>query len=141
MTVFVLSHNLQLNSPLTPAYSAQDLAKGLMDSSSDFSSADPLDHPHWLVRLESALSVNDMANELVRAWKAFRLNQGHSSDHTFLALGGRKDSAALPNAPLQLGYWGVDFVECANPNVFLESINWDALKSARPIDAVFEIRS
>ena len=139
MTVFVLSHNLQINSPLAPAITANDLAKGLMRSSTEFTSSDPLEHPHWLVKLESNLTVNDMATELLRAWKTFRLSQGQSVDHTFLAVGGRKDSAALPNSPLQIGYWGVDFVECADRDGFLQSINWDALKSARKADAVFEI--
>ena len=141
MTVFVVSHNLQLNSPQTPDFSAEQLAKGLMHHSTAFSCSDALDHPHWLVKLESDLSVNDMANELVRAWKAFRIHQGHSVDHSCLALGGRKDSGALPEAPLQMGSWGVDFVECTDPDTFLASINWDALKSARPSDGIFELRA
>ena len=37
--------------------------------------------------------------------------------------------------------WGVDFVECADPDTFLASINWDALKSARPSDGIFELRA
>lgn len=141
MTVFVVSHNLQLNSPLTPDLSANELAKGLMHNSSKFYCSDALDHPHWLIKLESDLSVEDMANELVRAWKAFRISEGHSVSHSYLALGGRKDSTALPGAPLQMGSWGVDFVECADPDEFLSSINWDALKSSRPADGIFEIRA
>lgn len=93
------------------------------------------------MKLESNLPVNDMANELVRAWKAFRISEGHSVSHSCLALGGRKDSNALPGAPLQMGNWGVDFVECADPDEFLSSINWDALKSSRPADGIFEIRA
>ena len=112
-----------------------------MRSSKVFSSSEPLAHPHWLVKLESNLPVNDMANELVRAWKAFRISEGHSVSHSYLALGGRKDSTALPGAPLQMGNWGVDFVECADPDEFLSSINWDALKSSRPADGIFEIRA
>ena len=141
MTVFVISHNLQLKSPLTPDFSSHELAKGLMHNSSKFYSSDALAHPHWLVKLESDLSVDDMAKELVRAWKAFRQSEGHSVTHSFLALGGRKDSTALPGAPLQMGSWGVDFVECADPDEFLASINWDALKSSRPADGIFELKA
>ena len=58
-----------------------------------------------------------------------------------LALGGRKDSAGAPGSPLQEGYWGVDVVETQDPKAFLTAINWDALKSTRPQEAVFEISS
>ena len=141
MTTFVLSHNLQINSESTPPFSGEVLATGLVSSSSVLKSAVALNHSHWLVRIESELPPEDMASELVKAWKIFRLDQGHSVDHSWIALGGRKDSAAMTSsAPLQEGYWGVDVVECTNPDAFLESINWDALKSGRPGDAVFEYR-
>ena len=140
MTVFIISHNLQIVSELTPALTNQELASELMSNSSVFNASTPLDHSHWLVRLESDLEVNDLANELVQAWKNFRLKLGHSADHAFLALGGRKDSPATSASPLQSGFWGVDFVECKKPEQFLETINWNALKAGRPVDAVFEAR-
>ena len=37
--------------------------------------------------------------------------------------------------------WGVDVVECGDPDAFLESINWSALKGGRPADAVFEVKN
>ena len=87
MTIFVLSHNLQLESAVVPSISAEDLAQGLFGSSSLITKADALSHPHWLVRIESALSADEMANELVKAWKQYRLNQGHSTEHHWLASG------------------------------------------------------
>ena len=141
MTTFVISHNLQINSELTPALSGEDLATGLVNNSKVFTASAALNHPHWLARIESNLSATEMAEELVRAWKSFRLSQGHAADHSLIALGGRKDSQATAGAPLQQGSWGVDVVECSNPDLFLESINWNALKAARPADAVFEIRN
>ena len=140
MTVFIVSHNLQITSVDTPSLTGRDIASGLMNSSTAFKTSTPLDHPHWLVKLESDLEVSAMAEELIKAWKNFRLKQGHSTEHAFLALGGRKDSVANSASPLQAGYWGVDFVECQNSDQFLESINWNALKAGRPIDAVFEAR-
>ena len=117
------------------------MASGLFRSSTILKSAVALNHSHWLIRIESELSPEDMAIELVKAWKIFRLDQGNSVDHSWIALGGRKDSAAMTSSsPLQEGYWGVDVVECMNPDAFLESINWDALKAGRPEDAVFEYR-
>ena len=139
MTIFVLSHNLQVQSELVPSISAADLAEGLLSSSSSFSKAEALSHPHWLVRIESDLSAHEMAQELVKAWKNYRLIKKHNVDHHWLALGGRKDTSGSPGSPLTLGSWGVDVVECGNPNAFLESINWNALKAGRPSDAVFEV--
>ena len=95
MTTFVVSHNLQINSELTPALSGEVLASGLVSSSSVFKDAVALNHSHWLVKIESDLSPEVMADELVKAWKTFRLDQGHSVDHSWIALGGRKDSAAI----------------------------------------------
>ncbi|MDP7998720.1 MAG: DUF2656 family protein [Synechococcus sp. SP1 MAG] len=139
MTIFVLSHNLQVQSALVPSISAADLAEGLLSSSSSFSKAEALSHPHWLVRIESDLAAHEMAQELVKAWKQYRLIKKHNVDHHWLALGGRKDTSGSPGSPLTLGSWGVDVVECGNPDAFLESINWNALKAGRPSDAVFEV--
>jgi hypothetical protein len=139
MTIFVLSHNLQVQSELVPSISAADLAKGLMSSSSSFSNAEALSHPHWLLRIESHLAAHEMAQELLKAWKHSRLIQTHNIDQELLALGGRMDTAGSPGSPLPQGSWGVDVVECGNPDAFLESINWNALKAGRPSDAVFEV--
>ena len=105
------------------------------------SEAEALSHPHWLVRIESELAVDEMAQELVKAWKQYRLIQKHDVNHNWLALGGRKDTTGSPGSPLIQGSWGVDVVECSNPDAFLDSINWNALKAGRPSDAVFEVKN
>ena len=81
-----------------------------------------------------------MAHELVRTWKGFRRSAGHASGHNCLALGGRKDTLGSAGSPLQEGAWGVDVVECAEPDQFLLSINWEGLKGGRPSDAIFEVK-
>nr|WP_114993267.1 DUF2656 family protein [Synechococcus sp. UW179A] len=141
MTVFIVSHNLQITSDSVPAISAQELVEGLKVHSNAFDHAEALNHPHWLIRLESFLSAEEMAKELVESWKKFRISSSHSSEHHWLALGGRKDSPGSTGSPLQEGSWGVDVVECADPEQFLLGINWEALKGGRPSDAIFEIRS
>jgi|TARA_B100000674_G_C37940990_1_gene962608 hypothetical protein len=140
MTVFVVSHNLQITSDQVPSLSAQALVEALKSQSSVFSTAEALNHPHWLIRLESSLPPDAMAQELVQAWKKFRIASSHGSSHHWLALGGRKDSPGAAGSPLQEGSWGVDVVECADPEQFLIGINWEGLKSGRPSDAVFEIK-
>ena len=141
MTIFIVSHNLQITSDSVPAISAQALADGLKGHSNAFDHAEALNHPHWLIRLESSLSPEEMAKELVQVWKKFRISSSHGSEHHWLALGGRKDSPGSAGSPLQDGSWGVDVVECTNPEQFLLGINWEALKSGRPSDAVFEIKA
>ncbi|AKN61972.1 hypothetical protein WB44_13670 [Synechococcus sp. WH 8020] len=139
MQFFVLSHNLQIHSESVPSFTPSELAEGL-SLHSDHINTNALNHPHWMVLVESDLSHQELAREVVNAWKKFRNSLGHSMNHSFIALGGRKDSEATPGSPLQEGYWGVDVVECANPDSFLKSINWDALKASRPVDGVFEVR-
>jgi len=140
MTIFIVSHNLQVASEAVPPVSASDLADAFTKHSDLFTVSQALSHSHWLVRLESLLSASDMAAELVKAWKRYRQSENHNSDHYWLALGGRKDTPAMPGSPLQPGSWGVDVVECHEPEKFLQEINWPALKSARAAEAVFEIR-
>ena len=139
MTTFVLSHNLQITSDSVPAIDMQDLAEALVVNASAITAAQVLDHPHWALTCESSLEPVQLAHELVKAWKTYRQNNGHTSSHTVLALGGRKDSVGAPGSPLQEGYWGVDVVETQDPKAFLAAINWDGLKSTRPQEAVFEI--
>ncbi len=140
MTIFIVSHNLQVTSKAVPPLSASDLADAFIKNSDVFTVSQALSHAHWLVRLESSLSASDMAEDVVKSWKRYRQSEDQDSDHYWLALGGRKDTPAMPGSPLQTGSWGVDVVECHDPEKFIQEINWPALKSARPAEAVFEIR-
>ena len=140
MTCFVVSHNLQVLSEALPSLSPAVLAETLQASSQHISSAEDLQHPHWLVRIESELEASALAVELIRAWRAMRKGMGHGADHELLALGGRKDSPGMPGSPLQRGSWGVDVVETQDGNAFLKAIDWDGLKQGRPDDGVFNLR-
>ena len=141
MTCFVLSHNLQVQSSDLPPVSPVDLAAGLKAHSSRIHTAEPLDHPHWLLRLDAEGSADEVADALMEAWRAFRQASGHASNHHLLALGGRKDTDGVPGSPLQQGSWGVDVVETIDADAFLQMINWDGLKQGRPADGVFERRN
>ncbi|NBQ18849.1 MAG: DUF2656 domain-containing protein [Synechococcaceae bacterium WB5_2A_257] len=122
MTIFIVSHNLQINSAEVPAFSAAELADLLQNENPQLTSAIALNHPHWMLKVESELDVNNMAEALLDTWRLVRLKLGHTFNHTAIALGGRKDDNANPS----------------DSDAFLRSINWDALKSGRPVDAVFE---
>lgn len=139
MTTFLISHNLQLPSGSIPSLSASELAEGLQSQCSGVITAEPLSHHHWLVKLVSNIEPLELASQLVDAWASLRVEAGHDVNHAILALGGRKDSPASTGSPLDLGSWGVDVVETIDPKGFLEAINWQGLKAARPVDAVFEV--
>ena len=139
MTCFVISHNLQVHAQAVPSLAPAVLAETLQASSQCIKTAEPLDHPHWLVRIDSELDAIALAVELPRAWRAMRRMLGHGADHELLALGGRKDNPGMPGSPLQEGYWGVDVVETYDGGAFLKTINWDGLKQGRPVDGAFEV--
>ena len=139
MTCFVISHNLQVHAQAVPSLAPAVLAETLPASSQHINTAEALDHPHWLVRIDSELDAIALAVELPRAWRAMRRMLGHGADHELLALGGRKDNPGMPGSPLQEGYWGVDVVETYDGGAFLKTINWDGLKQGRPVDGVFEV--
>ena len=141
MTTFVISHNLQVNSSMVPAFNTQQLADELKSNSNLIVSSEVIEHPHWILSVSSNEAPQILAEELVRVWLMLRKKLGHNSDHKVLALGGRKDSKAMAGAPLQEGFWGVDVVETTDKDSFLQAINWEALKSGRPNDAVFEVFS
>ena len=141
MTTFVLSHNLQVQSDLVPALNFDQLAQALKSLSKNISSTTVLEHPHWKLSISTDLSPQDMAFDLVQTWLQYRGQLGHDMNHVVLALGGRRDSQASPGAPLQEGYWGVDLIETLDETAFLQAINWEALKSGRSEDAIFEVSS
>ena len=139
MTTFILSHNLQVHSEGVPALVNLELAEGLKSCSDSISSSEVINHPHWIIKITSSLSHAELAVELVKAWKAYRSKLGHQTDHTILALGGKKDTDAMPGAPLQKDFWGVDLVEVVDKTAFLNAINWEMLKASRNPDNIFEV--
>ena len=139
MTTFVLSHNLQIQSPTVPAFELQQLAEGLCRNTRLEISTEVLSHPHWLLSVTSEASPTELAQDLADAWLKLRGEMKHEDNHNILALGGRKDNPASPGSPLKEGFWGVDVVETVDVDNFLKSIDWAGLKATRPADAVFEI--
>ena len=139
VTQFVLSHNLQVDDPAVPALPFDMLAKALLETCDSVRSSEALDHPHWKIKLESDATPDVLAREIAKAWRMIRQSQGHGTAHAVMALGGRKDSDGNPGAPLQRGGWGVDVVETAAPDAFLQAINWAGLTAGRPADGVFEV--
>ena len=139
MTSFVLSHNPQTSPGMMATLSATDISEGLSYHSFGVFSTTALYHPHWMVKVESSADANVLAEKVLTSWRSFRHGLGDNNNYVILALGGRKDSATVLNSPLEQGFWGVDIIETRDPQGFLSSINWNALKETRPNDSVFEV--
>ncbi|WP_115010510.1 DUF2656 family protein [Synechococcus sp. N5] len=139
MTRFVLSHNLQIQDSAVPPLAFDALAKALAEQCNSVTASEALSHPHWKISLESTATPGQLAQEISQAWRKIRADQGHSTDHAVMALGGRKDSEGTPGAPLQQGGWGVDVVETRDPDGFLQAINWIGLTAGRPADGIFQL--
>lgn len=139
MTRFLLSHNLQISHELLPILNSSQIASALASTLPNGTNVIPVDHPHWLIQVDSGLDPIALAELILSSWRCMRSTCPEPSEYQLLALGGRKDCLASAGALLQEGDWGVDLVETAQTEAFMASINWTALKSGRPQDSVFEI--
>ncbi len=101
-----------------------------------------VDHPHWVVEViydEEKYTPTDVGQQCADALVAYRKTH-QPTDFTIMALGGIKDTPVTsPKPSLQTGEWGVDIVETADPEEFLEEIKWNKLAGAKPAEAVFRI--
>ncbi len=104
MAIFILSHNLQVQDSNVPALSPIKLAEGLSKHCSSIQASEPLDHGHWMVKVDSSVTPKELAEELTSGWLAMRASFGHHNNHAVMALGGRKDSEGTANSPLQKGF-------------------------------------
>ncbi len=101
-----------------------------------------IDNPHWVVEVSydadrySAKEVGQICADTLAQYRI-----GHKEENFYvMALGGVKTTPPSGKPPsLQMGEWGVDIVETASPEAFLEEINWDKLSGAKPPEAVFRV--
>ncbi len=140
----LLSHNFALTEgevhPLNREEFADVFTKGLADKSAV--SCNPIESPHWVVEVHYQTSeltpeaVGQLCAETLGAYrKAHR-----KSNFCVMALGGEKTTPPTGEPPsLQTGEWGVDVVETAAPEEFLEEINWDKLAGAKPAEKIFRV--
>ena len=84
-----------------PPLAFDALAQALAEQCDSVRASEALSHPHWKISLESTATPGQLAEEISQAWRKIRADQGHSTDHAVMALGGRKDSEGTPGAPLQ----------------------------------------
>ena len=101
-----------------------------------------IDNPHWVVEVSydaDRYSAKEVGQLCADTLAQYRIE--HKEENFYvMALGGVKTTSPTGKPPsLQTGEWGVDIVETASPEEFLEEINWDKLAAAKPAEAVFRI--
>ena len=75
-----------------------------------------------MIRIEAAVSVEQLAQELAHGWLAMRSQKGHKADHVVMALGGRKDTDGAPGSPLEKGFWVLMWWKVVAPMSFFRPL-------------------
>jgi hypothetical protein len=141
----LLSHNFNLTDERVPMLSREAFAAIFTEALADEQMQCRLiDHPHWVVEVCFGLELSPVqvgehcAQALLDARKT---SQPHPDQlPVILILGGLKTTPATGPLPaLQPGEWGVDVVETASAELFLQEIGWTATVEARSPDSVFKV--
>jgi Protein of unknown function (DUF2656) len=141
----LLSHNFNLTDERVPMLSREAFAaiftEGLADAQMQ---CRLIDHPHWAVEVRfgtelSPVQVGEQCAQVLL--EARKTHQPHPDQlPVILVLGGLKTTPATGPLPaLQPGEWGVDVVETASAEMFLQEIGWTETVATRSPDTVFKV--
>ncbi len=101
-----------------------------------------INHPHWIVEILFPIDISpvDVGAECASILAQHR-QQATGKRADILILGGVKTTPPTSPDPdaLQPGEWGVDVVETASGDRFLEGINWEATIAQKPTDSIFKV--
>jgi Protein of unknown function (DUF2656) len=135
----LLSHNFNIKSAQVPALSRSEFTAIFQAGLGEGYHCQEVDSPHWIVEV---LFPGDRSPQAVGEAVATALAAARKADVEILALGGLKSTPPTSSAPsaLQPGEWGVDVVETADGEAFLQSIDWANTVSGRSAETFFEVR-
>ena len=144
----LLSHNFNITNNELPALNREQFARVFVDGLKEKEDiqCSYIKNPHWVVEIifpaqkYEAKAIGQMCGEILTDKRKSSLTDSKLTTDT-LILGGQKTTPATSTSPtsLQIGEWGVDVVETAQAEVFLQSIRWDALTADKPSDGIFRI--
>lgn len=141
---FFLSHNYSISENIASILSPEQFYQVFRQNLPSSWQITALSHAHWRCQVITKEFVSIVSQNLVKALVDYRENQLQKKlPYSILALGGIKNtpSNSTDINSLQQGDWGVDIVEVENPDIFLESINWDNLIAGRLPDDIFKVIS
>lgn len=144
----LLSHNFNLKNNELPTLVREDFAQVFIDGlqKKENIQCSYLENPHWVVEILfpkeefEPREIGHMCGEiLINKRKSQQPDSKLLTDT--LILGGIKTTPATTMSPtsLQIGEWGVDVVETAQANVFLQDIAWEKMTTDKPSDDIFKI--
>ena len=135
----LLSHNFNIQSDQIPALSRSEFTAIFQAGLGAEYQCQEVASPHWIVEV---LFPGDRSPLVVGEAVATALAAARKADVEILALGGLKSTPPTSTAQgaLQPGEWGVDVVETANGQEFLQSIDWANTVSSRSAETFFEVR-
>jgi Protein of unknown function (DUF2656) len=144
----LLSHNFDLSGDRLPRLSRTEFADLFIEDLTDHTVQCRLvDHPHWIVEVRFAsaqISPQQVGELCAQILLQKRKTQQPDAAHLpeILILGGLKSTPATSDAPdaLQPGEWGVDVVETANAEQFLQGIQWAETVAGRSPDTIFKVK-
>ena len=144
----LLSHNFNLRNNELPALVREDFAGVFIDGlqGKENIQCNYIQNPHWVVEILypteefEAKEIGRMCGEILTSKRKSQQSDSKLPTDT-LILGGRKTSPATSMSPTSLksGEWGVDVVETAQAEVFLQDIAWEKMIADKPSDGIFKI--
>ena len=144
----LLSHNFNLRNNELPALVREDFAGVFIDGlqGKENIQCSYIQNPHWVVEILYPTAefepreIGQMCGEILTSKRRSQQSDSKLPTDT-LILGGRKTTPATTMSPtsLQIGEWGVDVVETAQANIFLQDIAWEKMTADKPSDDIFKI--
>lgn len=144
----LLSHNFNLRNNELPALVREDFAQVFIDGlqGTENIKCSYIQNPHWVVEILfpteefEPKEIGRMCGEILTSKRKSQQQNSKLSTDT-LILGGSKTTPATTMNPtsLQTGEWGVDVVETAQADVFLQDIGWEKMIADKPSDGIFKI--
>lgn len=144
----LLSHNFNLRNNELPALVREDFAQVFVDGlqGEENIQCSYIQNPHWVVEILFPTAefepkeIGRMCGEILTSKRKSQQQNSKLPTDT-LILGGRKTTPATTMSPtsLKIGEWGVDVVETAQADVFLQDIAWEKMIADKPSDGIFKI--
>ena len=144
----LLSHNFDLRNNELPTLVREDFAGVFVDGLKEQENikCSYIENPHWVVEILYPTAefepqqIGQMCGEILTSKRKSQQPDSKLPTDT-LILGGRKTSPATSMSPTSLksGEWGVDVVETAQAEDFLQNIAWEKMIADKPSDGIFKI--
>lgn len=144
----LLSHNFDISDNRVYPLSREQFAEVFIEGFRDLETVKCrlVNNPHWIVEILFPINeftppqVGEQCAQILQKQRLEHLSAEESMPD-ILILGGIKTTPATNPSPdaLQTGEWGVDVVETASAEQFLQTMGWESAIAQKPADSVFKV--